>query len=144
AAVRRTREGRQGRGGGDGVALGNDPEWPSTSARVYIALRVFQFREDVAAVRGSVHFLVYIFFFKQKTAYEIETDWSSDVCSSDLTATSRTQIGGKRVTQSNESGEFHLIGLTPGTFRVRFEATGLKEVVKEDIHVGVNETSSLD
>src|SRR5438045_8611982 len=24
------------------------------------------------------------FFFKQKTAYEIETDWSSDVCSSDL------------------------------------------------------------
>ena len=27
------------------------------------------------------------FFFKQKTAYEILTcDWSSDVCSSDLTA----------------------------------------------------------
>ena len=27
-----------------------------------------------------------IFFFKQKTAYEIGTgDWSSDVCSSDLT-----------------------------------------------------------
>src|ERR1051326_4168442 len=30
-------------------------------------------------------FLVVIFFFKQKTAYEIkECDWSSDVCSSDL------------------------------------------------------------
>src|SRR5207248_8673256 len=28
-------------------------------------------------------FIVF-FFFKQKTAYEIETDWSSDVCSSDL------------------------------------------------------------
>ena len=29
--------------------------------------------------------LVYIFFFKQKTAYEIVSrDWSSDVCSSDL------------------------------------------------------------
>ena len=28
---------------------------------------------------------VFIFFFKQKTAYEIGTgDWSSDVCSSDL------------------------------------------------------------
>ena len=27
-----------------------------------------------------------IFFFKQKTAYELESrDWSSDVCSSDLT-----------------------------------------------------------
>ena len=29
---------------------------------------------------------VFFFFFKQKTAYEIGTgDWSSDVCSSDLT-----------------------------------------------------------
>ena len=29
--------------------------------------------------------LLYVFFFKQKTAYEIkECDWSSDVCSSDL------------------------------------------------------------
>src|SRR6266498_5322802 len=27
----------------------------------------------------------FFFFFKQKTAYEISTDWSSDVCSSDLT-----------------------------------------------------------
>ena len=28
-----------------------------------------------------------IFFFKQKTAYEMESrDWSSDVCSSDLNA----------------------------------------------------------
>src|SRR3990167_5141531 len=26
----------------------------------------------------------YFFFFKQKTAYEIDCDWSSDVCSSDL------------------------------------------------------------
>jgi len=30
-------------------------------------------------------FCVFFFFFKQKTAYEIqEGDWSSDVCSSDL------------------------------------------------------------
>ncbi len=28
---------------------------------------------------------VFVFFFKQKTAYEVkECDWSSDVCSSDL------------------------------------------------------------
>src|SRR5436309_3590402 len=26
----------------------------------------------------------FFFFFKQKTAYEISRDWSSDVCSSDL------------------------------------------------------------
>src|SRR3546814_6597215 len=30
-------------------------------------------------------FLFFIFFFKQKTAYEMRiSDWSSDVCSSDL------------------------------------------------------------
>src|SRR3546814_15155120 len=30
-------------------------------------------------------FVVYVFFFKQKTAYEMRiSDWSSDVCSSDL------------------------------------------------------------
>ena len=28
--------------------------------------------------------VVVFFFFKQKTAYEIRRDWSSDVCSSDL------------------------------------------------------------
>src|SRR3546814_2157905 len=32
-------------------------------------------------------FLIYVFFFKQKTAYEMRiSDWSSDVCSSDLYA----------------------------------------------------------
>src|SRR5436309_5907134 len=30
------------------------------------------------------HPLFLFFFFKQKTAYEISRDWSSDVCSSDL------------------------------------------------------------
>ena len=33
---------------------------------------------------------VFVFFFKQKTAYEIkECDWSSDVCSSDLVVLGR-------------------------------------------------------
>src|SRR3546814_9981306 len=32
-------------------------------------------------------FLLFFFLFKQKTAYELRiSDWSSDVCSSDLTA----------------------------------------------------------
>src|SRR3546814_9887722 len=35
----------------------------------------------------SCFFLSYFFFFKQKTAYEMRiSDWSSDVCSSDLVA----------------------------------------------------------
>src|SRR3546814_5950768 len=33
----------------------------------------------------SVYFILFFFFFKQKTAYEMRiSDWSSDVCSSDL------------------------------------------------------------
>src|SRR3546814_987979 len=36
-------------------------------------------------VRVSILLLVVFFFFKQKTAYEMRiSDWSSDVCSSDL------------------------------------------------------------
>src|SRR3546814_9606624 len=35
-----------------------------------------------------------VFFFKQKTAYEMRTsDWSSDVCSSDLTLPSKFNLG---------------------------------------------------
>src|SRR3546814_6911911 len=37
-------------------------------------------------------FVVFLFFFKQKTAYEMRiSDWSSDVCSSDLVAGQLTQ-----------------------------------------------------
>src|SRR3546814_3011777 len=32
-----------------------------------------------------IYIVIYLFFFKQKTAYEMRiSDWSSDVCSSDL------------------------------------------------------------
>src|SRR3546814_7346060 len=38
-----------------------------------------------------VTLLVFVFFFKQKTAYEMRiSDWSSDVCSSDLKHCDRT------------------------------------------------------
>src|SRR3546814_732353 len=43
-------------------------------------------------------FLFYFFFFKQKTAYEMRiSDWSSDVCSSDLSSfvTRRLKAGGR-------------------------------------------------
>src|SRR3546814_12012654 len=39
----------------------------------------------VLLLRLRVLFFVFFFFFKQKTAYEMRiSDWSSDVCSSDL------------------------------------------------------------
>src|SRR3546814_11019147 len=38
-------------------------------------------------------FVVFIFFFKQKTAYEMRiSDWSSDVCSSDLFPNHQSRI----------------------------------------------------
>src|SRR3546814_16142011 len=37
--------------------------------------------------------IILFFFFKQKTAYEMRiSDWSSDVCSSDLTITRHTMV----------------------------------------------------
>src|SRR3546814_967252 len=47
--------------------------------------------------------VVLVFFFKQKTAYEMRiSDWSSDVCSSDLSVAS---IKGEDIAQSS-SGSF--------------------------------------
>src|SRR3546814_3094830 len=41
----------------------------------------------------SVVVMLLFFFFKQKTAYEMRiSDWSSDVCSSDLTERERSHI----------------------------------------------------
>src|SRR3546814_8285209 len=38
-------------------------------------------------------FLFFFFFFKQKTAYEVRiSDWSSDVCSSDLLTEQRNEL----------------------------------------------------
>src|SRR3546814_19660110 len=43
------------------------------------------------------NFLVAFFFFKQKTAYEMRiSDWSSDVCSSDLNGGVKTQTQGPK------------------------------------------------
>src|SRR3546814_10346563 len=48
--------------------------------------------DDCYVVEYMVFFC--FFFFKQKTAYEMRiSDWSSDVCSSDLAWTKRFQIG---------------------------------------------------
>src|SRR3546814_13801914 len=42
-----------------------------------------------------------MFFFKQKTAYEMRmSDWSSDVCSSDLAGVGRARRGGHRLAPS--------------------------------------------
>ena len=46
---------------------------------------------------GTVELVIGVFFFKQKTAYEIyQCDWSSDVCSSDL-GTQVFQTGNEKI-----------------------------------------------
>src|SRR3546814_6979600 len=63
-------------------------------------------------------FVSFVFFFKQKTAYEMRiSDWSSDVCSSDLfqhlrlaetggedQVCQQIALGGRRRTQPHEIG----------------------------------------
>src|ERR1022692_376350 len=44
---------------------------------------------------GSGQSVLVFFFFKQKTAYEIQGDWSSDVCSSDLLPAANRKDCGK-------------------------------------------------
>src|SRR3546814_17058699 len=52
------------------------------------------------------------FFFKQKTAYELRiSDWSSDVCSSDLPFVGAPQIGRARVAREGRGDGDHLAHL---------------------------------
>src|SRR3546814_4245241 len=52
---------------------------------VYESYRVCILLLSVDFVDSLCIFLCFFFFFKQKTAYEMRiSDWSSDVCSSDL------------------------------------------------------------
>src|SRR3546814_10092678 len=51
------------------------------------------------------------FFFKQKTAYEMRiSDWSSDVCSSDLVAQQALDRPGRRVAERADGVALDLIG----------------------------------
>src|SRR3546814_9200092 len=62
--------------------------------------------------------LVAVFFFKQKTAYEMRiSDWCSDVCSSDLAArAARSPPRAPAVTQRHADGlpiELHVVSRRP-------------------------------
>src|SRR3546814_2987236 len=54
---------------------------------------------------------MFFFFFKQKTAYEMRiSDWSSDVCSSDLQADDHVETGGLAGTVGAEQAD-HFAGI---------------------------------
>src|SRR3546814_17464234 len=76
-------------------------------------MSVFLSRLDVAVLCCDVvcvmnhSFLFFVFFFKQKTAYEMRiSDWSSDVCSSDL-GDERAPLVGKRESSRQAVEEAH-------------------------------------
>src|SRR3546814_19527048 len=65
-------------------------------------------------------FLCFFFFFKQKTAYEMRiSDWSSDVCSSDLIVDSRGRTRGTPVEPDREDESMISVDTfvgSPGSF----------------------------
>src|SRR3546814_1376032 len=67
-------------------------------------------------IRLSIISFCYFFFFKQKTAYELRiSDWSSDVCSSDLYGKPRPAL----IVQSNLLAELESLVICPITSAVR-------------------------
>src|SRR3546814_20017761 len=62
----------------------------------------------MCSIRGASSHMYVFFFFKQKTAYEMRiSDWSSDVCSSDLDA--EHVLAGEPLPEASEGGD-HLVG----------------------------------
>ena len=61
-----------------------------------------------------------------------------------ITATSPTQIGGRKTTYSSPEGGFRFGALVPGTFTVKAEAPKLQTVVQDNIKVGLNAAQELN
>src|SRR3546814_7901364 len=56
------------------------------------------------------------FFFKQKTAYEMRiSDWSSDVCSSDLCQAARTKVFNQREAPDAAASRAPLLAVLPAS-----------------------------
>src|SRR3546814_10117846 len=69
----------------------------------------------------AVYWVLFFFFFKQKTAYEMRiSDWSSDVCSSDLLSVRCREDGRRhRLFPQQRDGRFHVQARRAERFRAR-------------------------
>src|SRR3546814_2841535 len=88
--------------------------------------------------RSLLVFLCFLFFFsKQKTAYEMRiSDWSSDVCSSDL--------AGGPITEASMAAAARVAGLDPAAIAKAAQAPGIDDEIRTNLamagQLGVNGT----
>jgi hypothetical protein len=61
-----------------------------------------------------------------------------------VTATSPTQIGGRKIGYTNAEGAFRFPALDPGVFQVKIEAPKLQTVVQDNVQVGINAPVELN
>src|SRR3546814_4023410 len=72
--------------------------------------------------------MYYVFFFKQKTAYEMRiSDWSSDVCSSDLSWCRCIATWGLRVNRPCLGGPYGRARAAPARTRWRTGKQGIPD-----------------
>src|SRR3546814_1846635 len=76
------------------------------------------------------------FFFKQKTAYEMRiSDWSSDVCSSDLKVVDATFGDEQEVfvkAKTAQPGEYNLVHSSGITFYKKWVDAGMSATINPD------------
>ncbi len=60
-----------------------------------------------------------------------------------ISARSDTQIGGAKVTYTNDTGEFRVVGLIPGTFEVTATVPKMRTVHQKGVNVGVNAAAEV-
>jgi hypothetical protein len=61
-----------------------------------------------------------------------------------VSASSPTQIGGRRTTTTGDDGSFRFIGLIPGVFRVSGSKTGFLTAVRQSVRISLDKTITLD
>src|SRR3546814_6319795 len=77
----------------------------------------FWFGVRVCVLSGDQVFIFFLFFFfKQKTAYEMRiSDWSSDVCSSDLLSQQLNTLAGNQLLALQSQQLSDLVRFSPRT-----------------------------
>src|SRR3546814_2362520 len=67
--------------------------------------------------------LCYFFFFKQKTAYEMRiSDWSSDVCSSDLYVEANGYLAPHGIASDYSGGRIERIDIATGAVEILYKS----------------------